>query len=223
MSRLERRVCFWRAGLGLAMSVGCAQLFGIDEACVAGEPGCTAREPCSEYCERISTKCAESPQYDDRRGECQALCPFFASAADAGGEAGNSLECRLTQARGINQENSDCLAAGRGGDGVCGDNCAAFCSLMQALCPARHSEFDGSDDAAADAAACQAECARLHDRNDFDIVTDQFDEPGAPPTVQCRLWHLGSAAVDARSGALNSHHCDHAMGLHECASPVAAP
>jgi hypothetical protein len=222
MSRSRRAVSLWRAGLGLVLSVGCAQLFGIDEACVAGDDGCTELEPCTEYCERISTKCADNPQYDDSRGECQALCPFFEPAAD-GGAATNSLECRLGHARGINREKSDCLAAGRGGDGVCGDNCSAFCSLMQALCPARHSEFDASDDPAADAAACQAECALLRDRDDFDIVTDQFDEPGTTPTIQCRLWHLGSAAVDAQSGALNSHHCDHAMGLHECAPVATTP
>jgi hypothetical protein len=207
----------------LLVSLGCAQLFGIDEACVAGDADCTAREPCSEYCERISTKCADNPQYDDSRGECQALCPFFERATDAGATEGNTLECRLGHARGINQENSDCLAAGRGGGGVCGENCASFCSLMQSLCPERYAEFAPGDEAGADEAGCQEQCVQLLDRQDFDVVADQFDVAGTPATVQCRLWHLGSAAVDAQSGVLNSHHCDHAMGLHECAAVPVVP
>jgi hypothetical protein len=228
-----------RAALPTCLALGCAQIFGIDEACVIGEPGCADRagaEPpctpgdpgcapdagidglCSQYCRQISQKCTAAPQYDDARPpECESLCRHF-PRAEGESPTGNNLECRLARVTSASGERSDCFAAGRGGDGVCGTNCDAYCSLMQALCPAHLSEFDAGESLADDVAACQSDCSRLSDRGDYDPTLggeDEFDELVA--TIQCRLWHLGSAAIEVEQfGTLDNSHCDHAVGAREC-------
>lgn len=228
-----------RAALASVLAFGCAQIFGIDEACVIGEPGCAKPaasddspcapgDPacgadagidglCGQYCSQISQKCSGAPQYDDTRPECESVCRHLPRAA---GESptGNNLECRLARVVSASGERSDCFAAGRSGDGVCGTPCDAYCSLMQALCPAHFSGFDAGSSLADDAAACQSECSRLFDRRDYDPSLggeDEFDEDVA--TLQCRLWHLGSAAIEVEQfGTLDNSHCDHAVGVREC-------
>jgi hypothetical protein len=225
--------------LPTCFALGCTQIFGIDEACVIGEPGCADRagaEPpctpgdprcaadagidalCSQYCSQISQKCTAAPQYDDARpSECESLCRHF-PRAEGESPTGNNFECRLARVTSASGERSDCFAAGRGGDDVCGSPCDSYCSLMQALCPAHFSEFDAGESLADDVAACQSDCSRLSDRRDYDPTLggeDEFDERVA--TVQCRLWHLGSAAIEVEQfGTLDNSHCDHAVGAREC-------
>jgi hypothetical protein len=228
-----------RAALPTWLALGCAQIFGIDEACVIGEPGCAdsaGAEPpcapgdpscapeagidslCSQYCSQISQKCTAAPQYDDARPpECESLCRHF-PRAEGESPTGNNLECRLARVTSASGERSDCFAAGRGGDGVCGRPCDAYCSLMQALCPTHFGEFGAGESLADDAAACQSDCSRLADRGDYDPTLggeDEFDDDDA--TIQCRLWHLGSAAIEVEQfGTLDNSHCDHAVGAREC-------
>lgn len=226
------------AALATVLALGCAQIFGIDEACVIGEPGCAEAgvdgpscvpgDPdcaadagidglCSLYCSQITDKCTAAPQYDVTRPECESVCRHL-PRAEGESPTGNNLECRLARVTSASGERSDCFAAGRGGDGVCGSPCDAYCSLMQALCPAHFSEFDAGASLADDAAACQSDCALLSDRRDYDPALggeDEFDEEVA--TIQCRLWHLGSAAIEVEQfGTLDNSHCDHAVGAREC-------
>lgn len=220
--RRWRVVC--RAVAGVALALGCAQVFGIDEACEAGTEGCTALEPCHEYCQRISDKCAATPQYEDARLECESLCPYFDRSTD-GSALGNTLECRLERARSTGGELSDCPAAGRGGNGACGSNCDAYCSLMRNVCPVRYDEFDttASND---DEGVCLATCAALADP-DAEYDPRPFGElarlDGDQPTLHCRFWHLGTAAIELQQDGFSSTiHCDHAFGLRECL-PVTPP
>lgn len=229
------RVSF-RAGVSAALVLGCAQIFSIDEACVIGDPGCdepAAGAPCApgdaacadagidglcaQYCSQISQKCSGAPQYDDTRPECESLCRHF-PRAEGESLTGNNLECRLARVTSASGERSDCFAAGRSGNDVCGAACDAYCSLMQALCPTHFSQFDPGASLADDAAACQSDCSRLRDRRDYDPSLggeDEFDEEDA--TIQCRLWHLGSAAIEVEQfGTLDNSHCDHAVGVREC-------
>ena len=232
LRRTSLRVVF-----GAALLIGCAQIFGIDEACVIGEAGCAERDPgaacepgdptclsdggidglCSQYCSQISDKCTAAPQYDDTRPECESLCRHF-PRAEGESPVGNTLECRLARVSSASGERSDCFAAGRGGEDVCGSTCDAYCSLMQDLCPMNFSRFAESDNVADDASACQADCARLFDRRDYDPALggeDEFDEDRA--TIQCRLWHLGSAAIEVEQfGTRDNSHCGHAIGVSEC-------
>ena len=214
-----RRSTLFRVACSLALGLGCAQIFGIDEACQVGTPGCAPLEPCREYCQRISAKCsAETPQYEDSRLECESMCPYFDRAMD-GTSSGNTLECRLERARSSGGELSDCPAAGRGGNGVCGTNCDAYCSLMRNICPALYQQFDPTD-ANDDEAACQTVCASLTDA-DAPYDPRPFGEEARldtnQPTLHCRFWHLGTAAIELQQdGFTSTIHCNHAFGLNEC-------
>jgi hypothetical protein len=221
-------------GSWLGVALGCAHIFGIEDACVVGEPGCSAAvnappasgcsggalsgdagttEECSSYCARISQKCSLTPQYDDARCECQQLCPYFPTTP--GGVSGNSLECRIDKLDLMSGEPGDCYAAGRLGARVCGNSCDIYCSLMRQLCPAHFEAFDveGQDDLQ----SCMTECNALVDRGEFDPSPAGPDaKDTTQPTVQCRLWHLGAAAIERPRLGLDNMHCDHALGLEEC-------
>jgi hypothetical protein len=224
--------------LALLLVLGCAQIFGIDEACVIGEDGCgepadgagacAAGDPscepdggidalCSQYCSEIGEKCAAFPQYDDARPECPSLCRHL-PRAEGESPTGNNLECRLAILASASGERGECFAAGRGGEDVCGSKCDAYCSLMRDLCPIGFSEFAPSESVADDAAECQRYCSRLDDRGGYEPALggeDEIDENVA--TIQCRLWHLGSAAIEVeRSGAFDNSHCGHALGVLNC-------
>jgi len=247
-----------RATSGVVLVLGCAQIFGIEEACefgkngcgaggssgaagmapcAPGEPGCPVDDPvgleCDQYCAQMREECASPPQYADaelreedapRATECESLCRHFPSA---GGESrvGNTRECRLDRITGSSGDRAACLAAGRGGQGPpgttddCGTNCEAYCSLMRALCPAHFGEFAPSESAADDLGACIDGCGRLSDRGDFDSTLLGIDETDVDgdATIQCRLWHLGFAAIMVeQAGAFDNMHCDHAMGFEPC-------
>jgi hypothetical protein len=211
----------WRSACVLIL--GCAQIFGVDEACVAGGSGCkpAVDSVCVDYCKAVSDQCAETPQYDDNRpAECLALCPKFPRSP--GIARGNTLECRMAQVNTMSGESISCKAAGRGGDGLCGTNCQSYCSLMKALCPAHFGEFDpagsdaGTDADAADEMACLAVCRRLDDRPDYNPEVDGSDHDVSSATLQCRLWHLGAAAIELDAAGPDNSHCEHAVGMSPC-------
>jgi hypothetical protein len=89
---------------------------------------------------------------------------------------------------------------------------------VQALCPASFGQFAPSENVADDAAECLTYCSRLADRGDYDPALggeDEFDDDEA--TIQCRLWHLGSAAIEVEQfGTFDNSHCGHALGLRDC-------
>jgi hypothetical protein len=219
-----------RSVLGISLAIGCAQTFGIDEACELGDASCEQKLLCAEYCDALRDNCVDAPQYNEL--ECESLCPFFPRAADAtaAGADANTLDCRLARAVSRSAERiADCNAAGRGGNGDCGSNCEALCSLMKGVCPNEFDTFIGSEtEATQEEAACLAACDRLQDRMAFDADIagqDHEDLPGETPTVQCRLWHLGSAAIDVSRNGLGSAsgHCAHAIAMGFCRDPSTPP
>ena len=221
-----RRIAL-RLGAGLVLALGCAQVFGIEEACQFGDEGCSLERPCAEYCRLVSDKCSEvRPQYDDARDECESLCVYLESSP--GGDATNdTLACRLERARSSGGERqSDCDGAGRGSNGACGTNCDAYCSLMRGICPDQYEAFDPSaaDD---DEGSCQRVCAAMEDANAAYTPlpyerNPRLDAPGRP-TLDCRFWHLGTAAIEKQQdGVANTFHCDHAFGVTECEPVILA-
>jgi hypothetical protein len=228
-----------RGGLGTLLVLGCTQIFGIEEACVIDEPGCGVAalgltnveektNECRQYCAAMDAQCTNLQYTSEKPGECESLCLFFEREAEGTPAGNDTFECRLARATSMSREASDCRAAGRGGDNVCGASCDAYCSLMQAICPMRFGQFAEGESELDDEAECRAECAVLVDRLEYDPRpmggVDEFDYDDGQPTVQCRLWHLGSAASDAvQFGMLDSHHCAHAVGVGDCLPVEAAP
>ena len=129
---------------------------------------------------------------------CEHQCEFF-ELGSPGDASGNSLHCRLTHAEFAltfpGERRSECPAAGPGGDGVCGENCEGYCSLMLGEC----SDYDSRE-------TCLEACRGVPDLGGFDISTVEGD------SMQCRLYHLNAAAVAPET------HCRHAAGALPCAS-----
>ncbi|MEO8182437.1 MAG: hypothetical protein ABI895_26675 [Deltaproteobacteria bacterium] len=178
------------------------------------------REPCTRYCDAISSTCLpgvgsvpDNRAYLDRDA-CLKLCPYFPRAVAGDPAGGNTLECRLAllDSAEAAEASAACQAAGRSGQVganlVCGSSCAAYCSLMQQICPTEFSAL---------APSCESVCAGLDDELAFDVTGDER----SGNTVQCRLWHLGLAATCDPTGVATCLplHCGHSAGASPCNAP----
>ncbi|HLV64440.1 MAG TPA: hypothetical protein VKY73_01450 [Polyangiaceae bacterium] len=225
-----------RASVGALVLVAfaaCTQVLGIEEARVDPElersigsvqgtggtepevPGGEAGAPpsgqpktlCEEYCDRMDENCSTFPQYVNR-AQCLRICSFLPEGSVTSPE-GNTVACRLKHASGAKYLRGSelefaCGAAGPGSEGRCGSICAGFCSIMQATCiPGETDPFSFPD-----MDACLETCARLPDVPPYDLDSPVLADSD---TVQCRLWHVTSAAMYERE-----EHCEHAMGIVLC-------
>ena len=121
----------------------------------------------------------------------------------------NTLGCRMRvlETSQAMIEDSDCAAAGPGGDGTCGSNCDSLCASMQVVCPA---SFESVGD-------CTAACTPLLDCGTYHVLASTPNDS----TVQCRLYHISAAALgldtaDGGDTTSQTKHCPHAAGETEC-------
>ncbi len=201
----------------LFASLACSQILGLEDAELApgadagtggnaalGTAGLSGRELtlCQRFCRTVIEACGTAPEPGtlavyDSQFVCERQCEAFDIGAP-GDSSGNSAHCRLTHAELARdfpgERRSECPAAGPGGDGVCGDNCEGYCSVMLAEC----SDYDSRE-------TCLASCRDVPDLGGFDISIVEGD------SLQCRLYHLNAAAVSPEN------HCPHAAGAFPCA------
>jgi hypothetical protein len=170
-----------------------------------GEAGSNGDDLCGSYCETLEANCTGDFQQFISRATCMEFCARLPEGSDDD-EIGNSVHCRITQARfagDVGEPDLHCAEAGPGGNGTCGSNCEAYCVVLEQVCGAR---FDGEFVGRAD---CNSQCGDLADEVRFSASIDSGD------SIQCRLWHLSAASVDP------STHCGHAVGEGPCAPPEA--
>lgn len=187
----------------------------------AGGRDAAMSDECDRYCNAITTRCTGTnadyksfPEDLNGLDECKALCPHFAREPEPAGSS-NTLACRLEIAEGPVGETSDCRAAGRGGNGVCGTYCESYCQLMRSICRVSFDNMTVEED-------CETICGKLVDNEDYDAVAAERDGR----SVQCRLWHLGRAAItlqDDDGTREGNMHCFHAAGLEICELPPPPP
>lgn len=213
MSSVQTRWALAGAMVVGLWTTGCRQIAGIEERSFEGDAGSSdagadqfkppSPEACSAYCEKLEKGCTENTSgvYAYRKDTmyCQSLCPFLSSASDKSLK-GNTFECRDQQAQFAFNVASDkregetnCRAAGAGGNGECGSNCESYCQLYERIC---------AEDGPAPREQCLDECKMLHDDPTIDA---DFSFSNSVDTVQCRLTHLGAAALGDRGA-----HCEHA-------------
>ena len=166
-------------------------------------------DPCDEYCDEMQSECTgEAEQYRDR-AQCMKICHFFPLGKDGDPDA-NSVACRLKYVKkteyGLGAEVTGyCRQAGPSGDGKCGTDCEAFCSVMMQVCTeaiAGPNHFASTEDCLATCDALPA--PTVHYSNNDPAVSDGNH-------ALCRLFHVNSAAM-----ADPEEHCEHAMGLTLC-------
>lgn len=166
-----------------------------------GGAGAAGADLCQTYCDTIAASCTgEFAQYTSAT-TCRELC-LLLPPGTPDDQIGNTVGCRLHQAElavEVGEPDQHCTEAGPGGNGVCGQNCEAYCVGLEQACSAR---FGGAFDGQAD---CVQACELLPDEVRFHAGIS------AGNSIQCRLWHLSAASVDP------SAHCGHALGEAPCA------
>jgi hypothetical protein len=203
--------------MGFTTASACAKLAGIEGAQrdenqtistggTQSEDGGTADVSCSGYCDSVMEYCTDKNDQYTTRELCMGTCKQLPLGTKADTLV-DTRWCRFNQASvaealgGGTEAASNCLAAGPGGNGVCGTNCASYCLLMQRIClPQWNANF-------VDAQDCLDKCAALPSLGAFDAA--EAVAVGGN-NINCRLYHLSAASVSP------SIHCPHAAGAAPC-------
>jgi hypothetical protein len=147
---------------------------------------------CKEYCEAMQQNCTESSQTYANLTVCTNVCGILPAGKNTD-TSGNTVHCRLQAA--MSGEPEDCQTSSPMSNGTCGSHCENYCYLLKRLCPG---SFEND-------ATCEAECAQISDIGNFTVMPE--DEGN---TLQCRFYHLTSAALNPQV------HCPHALGKFTC-------
>lgn len=178
----------------LSLPLGCRGVLGIER---------NDTRDCPSYCANIQSTCTGKEEQWADEAVCLAYCRKI-EPGELSARTGNSLACRMNAlVDDLTSEGIDCLAAGPGGAGTCGSNCVSYCVGLADLCgPLFGTRFNN------DTNACLDECAQFVDCGDYRADPNRNDN-----TLQCRLFHLSSAALNA------GVHCPHAVGQGMCQDP----
>lgn len=150
---------------------------------------------CAQYCDKIEMSCTAGDggsfaQYPDHAA-CLTWCSMQAGwpAGTTGATSGNTIACRLYHAGAAAADPAThCPHAGPTGGDICGTYCENYCQLMARNCTGANTVYD--------ATTCMTKC--------MTIPTNGQPNDQTGNTVQCRIWHLGEAALDPAT------HCPHA-------------
>jgi hypothetical protein len=168
---------------------------GAGDAGADGDPNSPHSILCARYCTAVMKNCTGPVQVYESPTVCRRVCARL-DAGENNARSGNSINCRLFHANQIEligEEETECPAAGPGGDGVCGENCDGYCTLLAALCPVTLS------------LECRVSCPSIPDQGGYDSSHTSGGD------LQCRLYHVSAATIDA------TFHCPHAAGAGPCA------
>ena len=184
----------------------CDAILGIEDAQLdpllgTGGGGQPPGNLCEQYCATITANCDDDDIQYSTEENCNQVCPNLPGFNNPD-TIGDTVGCRLENAEQAGVIGADeCPTAGPGSEGACGDNCTTFCLLFEKACGTEPVDlFDYANQA-----ACRADCASFPDMGPFsaELTTDG-------DTVQCRLYHVSQAFVDA------AFHCEHAAGISIC-------
>ena len=214
----SRSLSFWLGAL--ALTTGCAQIAGIDQAPTDPNASATGSASlCNTYCDTVMNNCKDPDYVYASRDACTGVCQAFVQlnlVGDPQQAIGNTLNCRLKQATAAGPTGEPaqyCPSAGPGGNGVCGSNCEGYCYLMMQICPA---EF-ATDQFQNSLSYCLAQCANIP------VLDAGFDaDQQSGNTINCRLYHVSAAAAAAVAGLddQTALHCTHAAGASPCVDPA---
>lgn len=182
-------------GLLLLACIGCGDDKGnnpTDGPTNDGPPPDTAPQPltldCASYCGAIQSTCADTLAQYGTMEECVASCALFPVGA-LGEMTGNTLGCRIYHTEAAGEDaGAHCEHAGPGGGSMCGaTSCDGFCALAPTICPG---EWQAN--------SCANRCGMLTSVPPYSVASGDGGD-----TLECRLYHLTAASVDATT------HCPH--------------
>lgn len=157
------------------------------------EPSDGATAACTAYCDAVMAACTGEDAVYTSDSACLSVCALLDAGDPEELSGDNTVACRNFWAQEAEREPAEfCSAAGPGGAGRCGSDCEAYCALYPQVCP-DEADAQGTE-------TCIEACGALVDQRDFDVVRDHGGD-----TVECRLVHVTSAALNATA------HCQHAQ------------
>ncbi len=199
------------AAVGCLSVASCANILSIDDAHVdpalekSGTSSSTsggASLVCQQYCDAVTTNCSGVFAVYTTKDTCFAICAAF-ETAPADLATNDPVGCRLQSAQeALTEPSFYCPAAGPGGNGVCGSNCASLCALASVICAGSRDPFTSATD-------CMNDCKALPDLGSFS--TDDSKDMYEGASVECRLYHVSAAAT-----ADADMHCTHVGGAPPC-------
>lgn len=206
--------------LVLFATAGCANIAGIEDAQLQTATGGTAganttqqeANLCQTYCDTVMASCQGSLEAYASQETCMGVCSNLQRAGKAGtpGDlSGNTIQCRLTQARSAKSTGepaSYCFAAGPGGGNICGSDCEGYCVLLQQTCP---NEFSGPQFNNSISYCLTTACPAVP-LSDAGFTASIHGEGN---NINCRLYHVSAANADAQAAGI---HCPHAAGASPC-------
>lgn len=184
-----RVVGFLLVGFGLG---ACQAIAGIEDRKLdpnAGAP--VASKQCKDYCTLVMDACQGENQVYTTPDACLGVCAQL-PPGDGEDISTNTVACRANQAMIAKGEPGDyCKYAGPGGNGKCGTDCEAYCTIFPKVCPKNY-EYTSTKD-------CIKFCEALPAQDSYDVMRDHDGD-----TVECRLVHTAYATV------IPKDHCPHA-------------
>jgi hypothetical protein len=170
----------------------CQAVAGIEDRTLDPDALAPSSSPqCKEYCSVVMDACKNKNAVYTTEAICLGVCAQL-DPGDDEDTAGNTVACRLYQAKIAKDEPDYCKGAGPGGNNVCGTDCEAYCEFFPKACPASY-EYKSTKD-------CVRYCEGLPSQPDFDVSRDHDGD-----TIECRLVHASSATTKP------AEHCPHAQ------------
>jgi hypothetical protein len=155
---------------------------------------------CGEYCRTVRKNCTGALEVYPSLAQCLGACKALPQGK-SGDTSGNTVECRRHYAESASmpgERDVTCAAASPAGNGVCGDNCEAFCMIALDACTGITAPYKTL-------AGCMAACKPLHDDGVYtDSATVQKEN-----SQQCRVYHATAATFDP---VLHCPHTNIALG-----------
>jgi hypothetical protein len=140
----------------------------------------------------------------------------YLPAGEPADTSGDTIGCRTNSAMMAATMPSQCWAAGPLGYGTCGEECEAFCNIVEGYCSAASGYTGPSVYMSMD--ACRSICPNFGRNIDFGKpggYTASGDVPG--DTLECRAYHL---IVNALASTANQQmHCPHAASASDPCGP----
>lgn len=163
-----------------------------------------AAPTCENYCKVVAKNCTgANSQYADEAA-CVSYCKQMAKLplGAESDKAGNTVGCRTYHAgAAASDPATHCVHAGKTGGNVCGSWCDNYCQLAEANCTAGNVLYSKAGD-------CASTCAAA---NNTGKAGDTSGD-----TIQCRIYHLSVAGIDAVSATT---HCPHGLIPGAAGSP----
>lgn len=153
-------------------------------AACGGDDGGSDPLSCDNYCTTIMANCTgpANQQYGSM-ADCMTSCQQYPLGEAFGDTGDNTLGCRAYHATGaMSLPDVHCRHAGPGGDGVCGANCAGFCTLVLGSCTGSNAQYNG------DMTTCLNSC------NSFATMPSYSASATSGNSFACRLYHATAAS-----------------------------